>query len=280
VLATFITAAGMFGAVMYLPLFVQGVMGNTATSSGAVTTPMMFGFMFSSIVGGQIMARTGRYKLLAIGGFAVAAVGMFLLSRMTVYATNAVVIRNMIVMGLGIGVSMSLFTIVVQNAFPFSQLGQVTASLTFFRSMGSTIGIAVLGSVMTNKFQSALQANMPAALTKAIPPHQLAAFQNPQLLLAPGVTRSIEQQFAAFGAQGATLFHDLMLAIRTSLATAITDLFFVGGCAMVLALITVLFLREIPLRKSNQVPAVEGAAATAPPMPEVEQTAAMAGTRG
>jgi hypothetical protein len=91
---------------------------------------------------------------------------------------------------------------------------------------------------------------------------------------------SIEKSFASFGPQGATLFHDLLLAIRTSLATAITDLFFVGGCAMVLALITVLFLREIPLRKSNQVPAVEGAAETAPVLPEVEPAAAMAGTRG
>jgi MFS family permease len=256
VLATFITAAGMFGAVMYLPLFVQGVLGNSATNSGAVTTPMMLGFIISSIAGGQILARTGRYKILAIGGFAVAAVGMFLLSRMDASATNGLVVRNMIIMGLGIGVTMSLFTIVVQNAFPFSFLGQVTASLTFFRSMGSTIGIAVLGSVMTNKFQSALSANMPAALTRAVPAKQLAAFQNPQLLLAPGVTERIQKAFAAFGPQGATLFRDLMHAIRVSLASAITDLFFVGFCAMVLALITVLFLREIPLRKSNSaVPA-------------------------
>ena len=175
VLATFLLAAGMFGAITYLPLFVQGVIGDSATNSGEVLTPMMFGFMFSSIIGGQILSRTGRYRVLALVGFAVATVGMFLLSRMDTTATDGLVIRNMIIVGLGIGVLMSLFTIVVQNAFPMRQLGEVTASITFFRSIGSTIGVAVLGSAMTNQFQSALGRNMPAALTRAVPPDQLAA---------------------------------------------------------------------------------------------------------
>src|SRR5215467_10631803 len=82
--AMFLVSAGMFGAILYLPLFVQGVLGNTATDSGLVLTPMMLGFMFSSIVGGQLLSRTGRYKILAMFGFAVAAVGMLLLSRMSV----------------------------------------------------------------------------------------------------------------------------------------------------------------------------------------------------
>ena len=231
---------------------------------------MMFGFMFSSIVGGQILARTGKYKILAIVGFAVAAIGLFLLSRMDVNADNALVVRNMIIMGLGIGVSMSLFTIVVQNAFPIQAVGQVTSSLTFFRSMGSTIGIAVLGSVMTNRFASALDTNLPASLKQAIPPHQLDAFKNPQLLLSTSAMDTIEKGFSQFGPQGPTLFHELMMAIRVSLASAITSLFFVGAVAMVLALITVLFLREIPLRKANSATTV-----TAPsPSPRLRDAAA------
>src|SRR5713101_3879518 len=184
-IAMFMLSAGMFGAILYLPLFVQAVTGNTATNSGVVLTPMMLGFMFSSIVGGQILSRTGRYKILAIFGFSVAAVGMFLLSRMTATTSNGLISLNMIVTGLGIGVMMSLFTIVVQNAFPFRQLGAVTAGLTFFRSIGSTIGVAVMGTIMTNGFQSALQSNLPQALTRSVPPDRLAQFQNPQLLLAP-----------------------------------------------------------------------------------------------
>ncbi len=281
VLATFLTAAGMFGAIIYLPLFVQGVLGNSATSSGAVTTPMMIGFIVSSIAGGQILSRTGRYKFLAVGGFAVAAVGLFLLSRMGVTTSNGIVVRNMIIMGLGIGVSMSLFTIIVQNAFPFSYLGQVTASLTFFRSMGSTIGIAVFGSIMTNQFQRALAHNLSPALTRAIPPRQLAAFKNPQVLLVPGAAGHIQQAFARLGPQGLTLFRQLMGAIRVSLTSAITDLFFVGGCAMILALIAVLFLPELPLRTRNQAPgvesAVEDAAESLPLAPDRAETPALVG---
>src|SRR6266700_2251381 len=160
-IAIFLVSAGMFGAILFLPLFVQGVLGNTATDSGLVLTPLMLGFMFSSIVGGQLLSRTGRYKILAICGFIVAAVGMFLLSRMSITTREGEVIRNMIITGLGIGVMMSLFTVVVQNAFPYRQLGEVTASLTFFRSIGSTMGVAVMGTIMTNTFQSALQSNMP-----------------------------------------------------------------------------------------------------------------------
>src|SRR5919201_1439295 len=251
VLATFLLAAGMFGAIMYLPLFVQGVIGDSATSSGEVLTPMMFGFMFSSIIGGQILSRTGRYKVLALVGFAVATAGMFLLSRMDASATDGLVIRNMIIVGLGIGVLMSLFTIVVQNAFPVQQLGEVTAGITFFRSIGSTIGIAVLGTVRTNQFQSALGRNMPAALTRVVPPDKLAALQNPQVLLAPGTAAKIQHAFAAFGPQGAVLFGQLMHAIRVSLAGALAELFLVGAGALALALLATFFLREIPLRKAN-----------------------------
>ncbi len=255
VISMFLVSAGMFGAILYLPLFVQGVLGDSATNSGIVLTPMMLGFMFSSIVGGQLLSRTGRYKILAIFGFAVAAAGMFLLSRMTITTVEGEVIRNMIITGLGIGVMMSLFTIVVQNAFPYRQLGEVTAGITFFRSVGATMGVAVMGTIMTNDFQSALQSNMPQALTRLVPADRLAQLQNPQLLLAPDVMARIQHDFAAFGSQGQVLFHQLIEAIRVSLATAITNVFFLGFVIMLLGLFVTLFLREIPLRKSNSAQA-------------------------
>jgi len=258
VIATFLVSAGMFGAILYLPLFVQGVLGDSATNSGVVLTPMMLGFMFSSIVGGQLLSRTGRYKILALFGFAVAAAGMFLLSRMSVTTVEGIVVRNMIVTGLGIGVMMSLFTIVVQNAFPYRQLGEVTAGVTFFRSIGSTMGVAVMGTIMTNVFQSELQTNMPQALTR-LPGDRLAQLQNPQLLLAPDVVAKIQHDFAAFGTQGMVLFHQLIETIRASLSTAITDVFFLGFIIMLLGLFVTLFLREIPLRKSHSAQAAPAA---------------------
>jgi MFS family permease len=259
VMAMFLVSAGVFVAILYLPLFAQGVLGESATNSGVILTPMMVGFIFSSIVGGQLLSRTGRYKILAIIGFAVAAIGMFLLSRMAVTTTPGEMIRNMIITGLGAGVLLSLFTIVVQNTFPYRQLGEVTASLNFFRAIGATIGVAVMGTIMTNAFQSDLQSNMPQALTRLASARHLplAQLQNPQLLLAPDVVAKIQHGFAAFGAQGLALFHQLIEAIRLSLSSAITTVFFLGFIIMLLGLFAVLFLREIPLRKSTSAQPAE-----------------------
>jgi EmrB/QacA subfamily drug resistance transporter len=281
-IATFLTSVGMYGAISYLPLFVQGVMGNSATNAGAVLTPMMIGFIISSIIGGQILGHTGHYKALALGGFIVGAFGMFLFSRMGVATTNGTLVRNMLVTGLGIGISMSLFTIVVQNAFPARQLGEVTAGLTFFRSIGGTIGVALLGSVMTNRFQSAFGTNLPEELRQRLPADQLTALRNPQVLLSPAATARIHETFAAFGQQSDTLFNQFMLAIRQSLSAAVTTLFAAAMLAMILAFIACLFLREIPLRKSNadhatSVTAEAIASADAwitPPDPQVAATAA------
>lgn len=246
-IAMFMLSAGMFGAILYLPLFVQAVTGNSATNSGIILMPMMLGFMFSSVVGGQVLSRTGRYKILAIFGFTVASVGMFLLSRMGATVGNGQISLNMIVTGLGLGVMMSLFTIVVQNAFPFRQLGEVTAGLTFFRSIGSTIGVAVMGTIMTNSFQSTLQSDLPPRIARFVPP----SLQNPQVLLDPGTLAALQHNFARLGAQGAALFHDFFEIVKGSLATGIDNIFVLGFIAMVLGLVTVFFLREIPLRKSH-----------------------------
>src|SRR5260370_1452513 len=131
-------AIAILTAGFVLPRTVRRVR-HTIDYFGAI---MLVAFTFSSLVGGQLLSRSGRCTLVAIIGFAIAAIGMFLLSRMTVTTTQGEIVRNMIITGLGAGVLLSLFTIVVQNAFPYRQLGEVTASLNFFRSIGSTIGVA------------------------------------------------------------------------------------------------------------------------------------------
>ncbi|MFI5273663.1 MAG: MFS transporter, partial [Ktedonobacterales bacterium] len=237
--------------------FVQYVLGQSATNSGVILTPLMLGFIFSSLVGGQLLSRTGRYKVLAIGGFAVAAVGMFLLSRMGATTANGELVRNMVITGLGIGVMMSLFTIVVQNAFPFRQLGEVTATLSFFRSMGGTIGLAVLGAVLSNSLASNLQAKIPAPLKPLIPVSQLTKLGQGQ---SGGSASQVQAILAHFGPQqGALLLAQLATAIKDSLASAITEVFLIGSATMVIACIACFFLREIPLRKSH---APEPSAAT------------------
>src|SRR5260370_9519624 len=172
---------------------------------------------------------------------------------MAVTTAHGEIIRNMIISCLGAGVLLSLFTIVVQNALPYRQLGEVPASLNFFRSIGSTIGVAVMGTILTNAFQSNLMLNMRQALTRLASARHvpLAALQNPQLLPSPDVVAKIQHGFAVFGAQGLALFHQLIEAIRVSLSSAITTVFFLGFIIMLLELFAMLFLREIPLRKSD-----------------------------
>ncbi|MCX2727559.1 MDR family MFS transporter [Thermomicrobium sp. 4228-Ro] len=253
-LAAFLIAIGMFGTILYLPLFVQAVLGRTATNSGAVLTPMMLAFVFSSVVGGQILSRTGRYKVLAIATVAVATLGMFLLSRMDVRTTNATVVRNMIVLGLGIGTTMSLFTIVMQNAFPPERLGEVTSALTFFRSIGGTVGAAILGTVMTNRFQSELGGRIPNEIRALVPPERLAALENPQVFMSPEAMQQMRQQAAAFGPQGQQLLDLVLSAVRMALATALDHVFLTGTIILAFALLCTMLIPEVPLRRSNARP--------------------------
>uniref|UniRef100_A0A7C3AMR2 DHA2 family efflux MFS transporter permease subunit n=1 Tax=Thermorudis sp. TaxID=1969470 RepID=A0A7C3AMR2_9BACT len=248
VLASFLLSAGMFGAIMYIPLFLQAIVGISATNSGTLLMPMMLGFMASSIAFGQILARTGRYKIPALAGLAIAILGNLLLWRMPSTATSGLVIRNMIVVGLGIGGLMSLFTIVVQNAFPLNRLGEVTANLQFFRSIGGTIGVAVLGTVMTNRLNSELSARLPAQLAQLLPPDRLEQLRNPQALQAPEAAARLREAFAALGPQGTELFTQFMQALRESLAASITSLFAISAAALALSFLTMLFMPEIPLR--------------------------------
>ncbi len=252
VFTMFLLSAGMFGAILYLPYFVQDVMGQSATNSGAILTPMMLGFIFASLVSGLLLSRTGKYKVIALVEFAIGAVGMFLFSRMTVDTTNGELLRNMVITGLGIGGVMSLFTIVVQNAFPLNKIGEVTASLSFFRSMGGTIGLAVLGAVLTNGFSDNLKTNMakvmatlPTAVRQHLPSGGISSIGQIQ-----GSSAALQAKFAALGPEGIAIYHQLMLAVRTSFSSAITEVFLIGAVMMALSFVATLFLREIPLRKS------------------------------
>lgn len=150
VLISFLSAIGMFGAIFYIPLFAQTVLGFSAVNSGTVLTPLTLSIVFSSIISGQIISRTGKYKWLAVFGMFISMVAVFWLSRLTPSVTQAGLFIRMIVTGIGLGIAIPIFNIVVQNAFERSKLGVVTASLQLFRSIGGTIGVAVMGSIVNH----------------------------------------------------------------------------------------------------------------------------------
>jgi EmrB/QacA subfamily drug resistance transporter len=247
---TFLTSMGMFGAILYIPLFVQAALGDTATSSGFVLTPMMLGLIVVSIASGLFLSRTGRYKVLAIVGTGITTVGMFLLGQMTAATDNATLVRNMVVLGVGLGTSMALFTIVVQNAFPVERLGVVTASLAFFRSIGGVVGVAVLGSIMTNRMTSGLQAGV-STLPSAIAAKLGGIAANPQALMDPASQQAMTAQLATLGSQAPQVAAQVTTILRGAVAAAITEVFLIGSVLIAVAFVTAFFLREIPLRTTR-----------------------------
>ncbi len=138
----------MFGTITYVPLFVQGVIGTSATSSGVVLTPLMLGAVATSILSGQLVSRTGRYRWNVVLGPAVLAAGMLLLWRMDVHTSNTEAARNMVVAGIGLGAMMQVFVLSVQNAVPRARIGSATALTQFSRQMGATIGVTVMGTIV------------------------------------------------------------------------------------------------------------------------------------
>src|SRR5712691_3315792 len=154
---TVISGIALFGSIFFIPLFVQGVIGTSATNSGVILTPLMITAIGGSILSGQLVARLGKYKWIAIVGIAVSAVGgLVLLLLMNINATNTDVVISMLVLGLGMGFGMSLYTLIVQNALP-QKIGQGSSALTFFRQIGGTIGLAAMGSVLTSAYLPAFQ---------------------------------------------------------------------------------------------------------------------------
>src|SRR5207248_5691628 len=160
----------MFGTISYVPLFVQGVIGTSATSSGVVLTPLMLGAVTTSLLTGQLVSRTGRYRWNAILGPVVLTIGMVLLWRMTVHTTNGQAARNMVVAGIGIGAMMQVFVLSVQNAVPRAHIGSATALTQFSRQMGATIGVTVMGAIVNNGLPASVSRGGEGSIVHRLPP--------------------------------------------------------------------------------------------------------------
>ena len=157
-----IVGFALFGALTYLPLFQQVVRGLSPTASGLQLLPVMGGLLASSIVSGQIITRTGRYRVFPIAGTAVAALGMWLLSSLDASTGSGVAALHMLVLGLGLGLVMQVLVLASQNAVAYEQLGVATSGATLFRSIGGSLGTAVLGAIFTGRLTSELATKVPA----------------------------------------------------------------------------------------------------------------------
>ncbi|MBN2909051.1 MFS transporter [Polycladomyces sp. WAk] len=252
-LVNFTLGVGMFGAIIYTPFFIQGVIGTSATRSSFVTIPLTLSMVVASIIGGQIVSRTGKYKGLALFGILLMAVGMYLMSLLDTDATNGAVVLYMIIIGTGLGIAFPIFTLTVQNAVEHRHLGVATSSSQLFRQMGGTVGVAVMGTILSGHMKdemSRLTAQHPAQPAPSpVLAQKLSDLNNPQILLNPDRLAQIRNSLPE---SMAGMFDHILQMLRTTLAHALDSVFFAGAIVLFAALIFTLWLKEIPLRTSNQ----------------------------
>ena len=249
-LAVFITGFGMFGAIIFVPLFFQGVLGASATSSGSFLTPMMLSMVVAATLAGQTLSRFGgHYRIQGLIGIAIMCGGMVLMSRMTADTSYVQAVGSIVVMGLGLGITFPSFTISVQNAVPHNLLGVVTSATQFYRSVGGALGLAVLGSYMASRFAAGLSDSLPAEVRRALPEEQLSEMSNnPQVLVNPEALAGLKTSLADGGEQGAEVLSILLMTLRESLAGAISDVFVLGAITLAVGFVATIFLKEVPLR--------------------------------
>ncbi len=245
-LATFLTGFGMFGAIIFVPLFFQGVLGASATSSGSFLTPMMLGIVFGATLSGQLLSRTGgHYRAQAIIGTGIMVVGAFLISTMDVSTSFARAVGYIVVLGVGLGATFPTFTLAVQNSVPFRLMGISTSALQFYRSVGGMLGLAVLGALMASRFASKLEDTVPENVSAALPPGQLDAIKdNPQALVDPSAVDRLSAGFAQAGPDGGQIVQALLGSLKSALAGAIGDVFTLSAVVIALSLLVSLFLRN------------------------------------
>ena len=256
-IATFITGMGMFGAIALLPLYLQIVQGSTPTEAGLQSLPLVLGIMSMSIMSGRLIGRTGRYKVWPVLGVSLMIVGIGLLSRIGLDTPYWQVALIMVVTGWGLGGIMQPLVLAVQNAMPARDMGVATASATFFRQMGGTVGTAVFLSLLfstvaqrvTDAFRTA--ASDPAFQARLRDPAVLADPANAPILAARGGAPSLDD--SSFLAHA-----DPVLArpVLEGFAGSLGVVFLSAAAVLVLALLAVLAMKEVPLRTQSGVDAI------------------------
>jgi EmrB/QacA subfamily drug resistance transporter len=280
--STFLVSFGFFGAVIFLPRWFQVVRGESATASGYLTFPLLIGLIGSSIVSGQIVSRTGRYKYVILAAIGLMAAGLALMTQLSADTPLPQLFIWMFITGVGIGPTLAVFTIVVQNAVPFAKLGVATSNLTFFRQIGGSVGLAIAGTIFAESLRQEIPrqvgpvfGQMIQAAPEGVRP-MLAGFQ---AALSGGAPSSVDLNTLIGVGQsfGSTVVNGLAQivgaagdAVRTALTPFIPQLdhafldsfsraigttFWISLAATLLAFLAALFMRELPLRSRSETPA-------------------------
>ncbi|MGW6541353.1 DHA2 family efflux MFS transporter permease subunit [Streptomyces massasporeus] len=232
-LISFVVGFAMFGAMTYLPTFLQVVQGVSPTMSGVHMLPMVLGLLLASTASGQIVSRTGRWKVFPIAGTGVTTLGLLLLHQLDEHSSTAELSGFFFVFGLGLGLVMQVLVLIVQNAVPYEDLGVATSGATFFRSIGASFGVAVFGTVFAGRLGDQLT----------------DAFRG--VRLPPGVSvETLEADPRGIAALPSALRPPALHAY----AVSITDVFLYAAPVALLGFVLAWFLKEDRLRGSVTAP--------------------------
>lgn len=268
IIATFLISFGFFGAAVFLPQWFQFVQGATPTNSGLYSLALLAGLIISSVGSGLVVSKTGRYKPVILVGLAVMSVGLVLMSNIRADTALPVLWTWMFITGLGIGPTLSVFTIVVQNAVPVRALGVATSNLTFFRQIGGSVGLALLGTVLGTRLADEVA---PQILAAGVPQQMVDQFavqtsggRATDLLRVGGdlgatILAGVPEPFRA---AVEPLIPNIVFGVHQAFSLAVSQVFLIGAGTTIVALVIAAAMRSIPLRKTfgRQV-AVPGAAA-------------------
>jgi EmrB/QacA subfamily drug resistance transporter len=281
--ATFFASFAFFGAVVFLPRWFQVVHGFSPTYSGLAALPLMVGLIFSSIASGLFVSRTGRYKWLTVGAIVLMGVAMALMTQLTATTPLPVVWFWMFVAGLGVGPTFAVFTIIVQNAVPFHELGVATSNLTFFRQIGGSVSLAIVGTIFATGFDEQL---VPQLAKAGVPPEVVAGFgqasTSGQLDFnqLTGVGDMGAAILAALPAQLKPIIEpfitNIVAGIHEAFSLAVAQTFWLGVAAATLAAIAAATMYEHTLRTSTgPVRTAQAASDGATPEPGPDGVAAV-----
>lgn len=238
----------MFGSIIFIPLYLQIVKGASPTRSGLLMLPMMAGIIITSILTGRAMTRIGRYKWFPVAGSVTLLVGMFLFTRLEVSTSLWVAFGFMVVIGVGLGLCMQSLILAVQNAVSVRDLGAGTSSATFFRSLGGSFGVAILGTVLSSRLTGGLADRLPGAIAQ-LPPQEQAA-----VAASGGANISINDPATILA-----LPAPVRAAIQGAFVDALDMVFLTAGLIAILAVVVTLTLPNTQLRGSGPQGATGGA---------------------
>lgn len=245
VVVTVLTGFGLHSTALFTPLFFQGVLGSTATGSGGLLTPMMLGMVVGAIVSGRRLSRTGGgYRRQALISSGAMAVGIYLISTMNENTSFAEAVAYVSLTGLGLGGTMSTSNLAVQNSVPFRLVGSATSAIQFSRLFSGTLGLAVLGVVLTASFSSRLEGTVSESVRAGLAQGQFEAIkQNPRVLVDPSAIDALKAGFAERGLDGVQMADTFLGILSSALVGGLGNAFRLSALVVGLSFVAALFLR-------------------------------------